>query len=155
MIITCENCTKKFNLQDDLIPEEGRELQCGSCNHKWFFKIKKNTIKLETEISTNLFHEKSTEKDDKIIENIHSINQNEKKIENKINKSITKNKYSKNNLKIIKNIFVFIISIVALIILLDTFKYQLSNYLPGLNSVLNNLYESLKDISLFFIDLIN
>ena len=41
MIITCENCTKKFNLQDDLIPEEGRELQCGSCNHKWFFKLKK------------------------------------------------------------------------------------------------------------------
>tara|TARA_Y100000816_G_scaffold287012_1_gene269041 strand:- start:779 stop:1246 length:468 start_codon:yes stop_codon:yes gene_type:complete len=155
MIITCENCTKKFNLQDDLIPEEGRELQCGSCNHKWFFKIKKNTIKLETEISTNLFHEKSTEKDDKIIENIHSINQNEKPIENKINKSITKKKYSKNNLKIIKNSIVFIISIVALIILLDTFKYQLSNYLPGLNSVLNNLYESLKDISLFFIDLIN
>ena len=137
MIITCENCTKKFNLQDDLIPEEGRELQCGSCNHKWFFKIKKNTIKLETEISTNLFHEKSTEKDDKIIENIHSINQNEKPIENKINKSITKKKYSKNNLKIIKNSIVFIISIVALIILLDTFKYQLSNYLPGLN-VLNN-----------------
>jgi len=155
MIITCENCTKKFNLQDDLIPEEGRELQCGSCNHKWFFKIKKNTIKLETEISTNLFHEKSNEKDDKIIENIHSINQNEKPIENKINKSITKKKYSKNNLKIIKNSIVFIISIVALIILLDTFKYQLSNYLPGLNSVLNNLYESLKDISLFFIDLIN
>ena len=155
MIITCENCTKKFNLQDDLIPEEGRELQCGSCNHKWFFKIKKNTIKLETEISTNLFHEKSTEKDDKIIENIHSINQNEKPIENKINKSIIKKKYSKNNLKIIKNSIVFIISIVALIILLDTFKYQLSNYLPGLNSVLNNLYESLKDISLFFIDLIN
>ena len=155
MIITCENCTKKFNLQDDLIPEEGRELQCGSCNHKWFFKIKKNKIKLETEISTNLFHEKSNEKDDKIIENIHSINQNEKPIENKINKSITKKKYSKNNLKIIKNSIVFIISIVALIILLDTFKYQLSNYLPGLNSVLNNLYESLKDISLFFIDLIN
>ena len=155
MIITCENCTKKFNLQDDLIPEEGRELQCGSCNHKWFFKIKKNTIKLETEISTNLIHEKSTKKDDKIIENIHSINQNEKPIENKINKSITKKKYSKNNLKIIKNSIVFIISIVALIILLDTFKYQLSNYLPGLNSVLNNLYESLKDISLFFIDLIN
>ena len=155
MIITCENCTKKFNLQDDLIPEEGRELQCGSCNHKWFFKIKKNTIKLETEISSNLIHKKSTEKDDKIIENIHSVNQIEKPIENKISKSITKKKYSKNNLKIIKNSIVFIISIVALIILLDTFKYQLSNYLPGLNSVLNNLYESLKDISLFFIDLIN
>ena len=41
----------------------------------------------------------------------------------------------------------------ALIILLDTFKYQLNNYIPGLNSILNNLYESLKDLSLFFKDL--
>ena len=38
MIITCEKCNKKFNIQDDLIPQEGRYLQCGSCNHKWFYK---------------------------------------------------------------------------------------------------------------------
>ena len=43
----------------------------------------------------------------------------------------------------------------ALIILLDTFKYQLNNYIPGLESILNNLYESLKDFSLFFKDLLN
>ena len=38
MIITCEKCSKKFNIEDNLIPENGRELQCGSCNHVWFFK---------------------------------------------------------------------------------------------------------------------
>ena len=60
----------------------------------------------------------------------------------------------KKNPKIIKNSLVFIISIIALIILLDTFKYQLNNYIPGLDSILNNLYESLKDLSLFFKDLL-
>ena len=70
-------------------------------------------------------------------------------------KIINKTKKNKNNPKIIKNSLVFIISAIALIILLDTFKFQLNNYLPGLDLILNNLYESLKDLLLFFKDLIN
>ena len=46
MIIECINCNKKFEVNSDLIPEEGRNIQCGSCNHLWFFK-KDNPIKLE------------------------------------------------------------------------------------------------------------
>ena len=38
MIISCNNCNKKFNLDSNLIPENGRLLQCASCDHKWFFK---------------------------------------------------------------------------------------------------------------------
>ena len=38
MIISCENCNKKFEVDDNLIPEQGRLLQCSSCDHKWFFK---------------------------------------------------------------------------------------------------------------------
>ena len=57
--------------------------------------------------------------------------------------------------KIIKNTLVILISIIAIIILVDTFKYQLEEYIPNLNLILNNLYESLKDLSLFFKDLIN
>ena len=45
MIITCEKCSKTFNIQDKLVPEKGRLLQCGNCNHKWFFiPIKKYTV---------------------------------------------------------------------------------------------------------------
>ena len=62
---------------------------------------------------------------------------------------------NKKNPKIIKNSLVVLISIIALIVLTDTFKYQLKNYFPGLDSILNNLYESLKDLLLFFKDLIN
>ena len=38
MIIACQNCNKKFDVDQNLIPEEGRLIQCSSCDHKWFFK---------------------------------------------------------------------------------------------------------------------
>ena len=39
MIITCPSCEKKFEIDQKLIPSEGRMLQCGSCERQWFFKI--------------------------------------------------------------------------------------------------------------------
>jgi len=56
--------------------------------------------------------------------------------------------------KIISYLVVFIISFVALIIVLDTFKTQLSNILPNLELFLFNLYETFEDIGLFLKDLI-
>ena len=41
MIISCPNCNKKFNIDNKLIPETGRLLQCSSCNHKWHYTITK------------------------------------------------------------------------------------------------------------------
>ena len=38
MIITCPSCKKKFNIDINLIPSKGRDLQCGSCEHIWFYK---------------------------------------------------------------------------------------------------------------------
>ena len=38
MIISCDQCDKKFEIESNLIPKEGRLLECGSCNHKWFYK---------------------------------------------------------------------------------------------------------------------
>ena len=38
MIIECINCNKKFELDDHLIPDTGRLLECGSCSHKWHYK---------------------------------------------------------------------------------------------------------------------
>ena len=29
---------KKLEIDKNLIPDQGRLLQCGSCNHEWFFK---------------------------------------------------------------------------------------------------------------------
>src|SRR5210317_19870 len=51
MIIDCIKCTKKFEVNPSLIPNNGRTIQCGSCNHIWFYKPKiqqsKNEIKAE------------------------------------------------------------------------------------------------------------
>ncbi len=38
MIIACNNCHKKFDIDSNLIPDKGRLLQCNSCDHKWFYK---------------------------------------------------------------------------------------------------------------------
>ena len=38
MIITCDQCLKKFEIDSKLIPDEGRLLQCSSCHNKWFYK---------------------------------------------------------------------------------------------------------------------
>ena len=53
MIITCEKCNKTFNIQDKLIPDNGRLLQCGSCGHKWFFKITKQNFEQINQINPN------------------------------------------------------------------------------------------------------
>ena len=48
MIIECPACSKKFNIDEKLIPDEGRLLKCGNCDYTWFFK-KEGNIKLEAE----------------------------------------------------------------------------------------------------------
>ena len=69
-----------------------------------------------------------------------------------------KNKYTSKNIenksnKFFSYLIVFIISFVALIIFLDTLKTPLINVFPGLEIILFNLFETLKDIKLFIIDL--
>ena len=36
MIIQCESCSKKFQVKDTDIPQEGRMVQCSNCSQKWF-----------------------------------------------------------------------------------------------------------------------
>ena len=146
MIITCEKCSKKFNIRDDLIPKDGREVQCGSCKHIWFFISENETFNLKDETKENTVSDEPIEAKEPI--QIKSSNTNKSFIKQKVKKKQTSS-------KIFKNILVYLISIIAIIILLDTFKYQLDNYVPGLNLILINLYETLKDLFLFFKDLIN
>ena len=157
MIIECINCNKKFNVDADLIPKQGRQIQCGSCEHIWHFKIEsslKEPLILDDENNQKNI---SIAKDTKEITD--SINvENPKKLlkDNEIYKD---NKIQENNIKIskISNFFayllVILISFVALIILLDTLKSPLINVFPGLEIVLFNLFETLKDVKLFIIDL--
>ncbi len=158
MIIDCVNCSKKFVVNSDLIPSIGRTIQCGSCGHVWFFnKNDQNHAKInETETPENI---------DIFTQNVQSKNDLEKpaKKSEKVSKkkSPTKGseliKYkSQSNFtfgKFLSLIIVFIISFIALIILLDTFKSPLYSFIPSLEIWLFNLYEILKDIELFIKDL--
>ena len=54
MIIGCPNCSRRFNIDETLIPKNGRILQCGSCNHKWHYEIPIEIIDVkETAKTTN------------------------------------------------------------------------------------------------------
>ena len=154
MIITCPNCNKQFKIENSLIPEEGRDLQCGSCNHVWFYKIEEENnevLKLNEELISKEIKIKAEKKEEK---NRTEVNYKKKeKTSEKKNKNATIN--TSNNVgKFFSYLIVFIISFVALIILLDTLKTPLINVFPGLEIVLFNLFETLQDIKLFIIDLI-
>ena len=71
MIITCPNCNKQFKIDNSLIPNEGRDLQCGSCNHIWFYNIQEKNnevLELKQEIISEDIEPKAENKEDKIEE---------------------------------------------------------------------------------------
>ena len=161
MIITCPNCNKKFKIDNSQIPDEGRDLQCGSCNHVWLYKIEEENskiLKLKEEIDSNDIETEVNKNNDEIDENKNTLTKtetelNNQKIEKQKETKISKNTEKTGN-KFFSYLIVFIISFVALIILLDTLKNPLINVFPGLEIILFNLFETLQDIKLFIIDLI-
>ena len=157
MIITCDNCNKRFEINSDLIPDKGRLLLCSSCNHQWFFKkeIQRNTINPS---NNNLVMDYKKN----LISNKKVGDIKEKKTPNKKSYNI-KNNDLKNSIKVIKDkkkikilnlIIVFIVTFIAVVILVDTFEQPISMIIPNIEFILYNLYESTKDIFLFFEDLI-
>jgi len=151
MIITCENCSKKFEVDADLIPDKGRLLQCMKCQHTWFFK---NVVSIETDKSNDsksptLMEDTSVPVKDDLYNKEISADKNKKWTS--FSKS---NLVKKKRISIINLTLVFIISFIALIILTDTFKSQIGKIVPSVDFLLYNLYESIKDILLFINDLI-
>ncbi len=168
MIIECPNCNKKFNLDGKLIPENGRMLKCGNCDHVWHYKItlsKSNEQKISkdknSELDINIskkdneIKEKINDKDISEINKdvISEIKADDTKIK-KNNERVDYEKGSKLNM-IFTYFVIFIISLLGLIFLLDTFKFNLSNIFPGIIPLFDNLYEILHDLKLFFKDLVN
>ena len=169
MIITCNNCNKKFDIDSSLIPDKGRLLQCASCDHKWFFKKevleqKISRINEDTSVDNiNIFDQNNLSINDE--ESVSDALKDEvevdleketkEKIEININQNTQANIKPKKqkNFKILNIFIVAIISSVAFIIIVDTFKYPIGKIVPNIEFILYNLYESIKDISLFIRDL--
>ena len=170
MIITCNNCNKKFDIESTLIPDKGRLLQCASCDHKWFFKkeVLENTISSinadtsidnvnifdQNNLSINYEESVSDAPNDEVEVDLEE--ETEEKIEINTDESPQENTKPKKqkNFKILNILVVIIISFVAFIIIVDTFKYPIGKIVPNVEFILYNLYESIKDISLFIRDLI-
>ena len=151
MIIICENCNKKFEVNSKLIPKTGRTIQCGSCNHVWFFNKNK-------EISIDSIETKIPKKSPVIDQDINIERRNISKIKINNKKSYELTKYKdKSDFsfgKFLSYILVAIISFVALIIVIDTFSSPLYQLFPSLEATVLSLFETLKDIELFIKDLI-
>tara|TARA_Y100000816_G_C25592477_1_gene317979 strand:+ start:15 stop:482 length:468 start_codon:yes stop_codon:yes gene_type:complete len=155
MIVTCP-CpnSKQFEVDDSLIPKKGRLVQCGICGQKWQVKIEENFTEINqnfTKFSTETNYDNDTNleinenyiktHDDKIVTTKQSNLVNDKKIVNPLN--------------YLKVLIIIVINLIALIIILDTFKSPLKVVFPQIENMLQNLYETLKDIFLFFKDLID
>ena len=153
MIISCEKCNKKFELADNLIPSTGRLLQCGSCSYQWHY-IPESKIELVNEVKDNV------KTSDQVIKTL------QKPIKKRIEKRRTianqnihqsyseESKTKEGKIGFFSFLLVTIISLVSLVILLDTFKHQLSSIIPNIDFYLVSLYDTLKDIFLFFTDLL-
>ena len=163
MIIECPACSKKFNIDEKLIQDGGRLLKCGNCDHTWFYK-KEEKLKIETEsIKINEIEKNKSEiniapvdapiKETKKIRKKTSKKSSTKESTSKELVSIDKSSVSREN-NIIKKIFLIIISIVAFILLIDTFKNQISVIFPGIVQMSDSLFQVINDLKLFIKDLV-
>ena len=160
MHIKCTNCKKAFEIDEKLIPGNGRLLQCGKCDHQWFYNkenlketIEKQEVHLKQRFDedNNLEKQIKIKKSDQIESSILIKPENEQNNEDKKTTKINKKK-QKNNL--LKTFLVLILTFVALIIIVDTFKIQIRIFYPEIDNLLNSLYQTLTDMNLFFKDLI-
>ena len=153
MFIKCPNCNKKFDVDQNLIPDSGRLVQCGSCQHTWVYK---KLLAPEIEDIPILKEKKTIEKINN--KNIYI------KTDTKDNISVSKEKKyeivkketktNEKNFSYFKFFLVVLISFIAIIVVLDTFKVYISEIFPQINFILKNLYNSLVDIFLFLKDLV-
>ena len=164
MIIDCTKCTKKFEVNASLIPDNGRTIQCGSWNHIWFYKPKielsKNEIKTEISKPKSNDNDLENNKDDHANERLSKTDETNN-LENVANTEPSSNELTNKNKKttfsvskFLSYFLVIIITFIALIIVLDTFKTPLNSIIPGLEIFLYNFFETLKDLYLFLKNLL-
>jgi len=165
MIIDCIKCDKKFEVNASLIPDNGRTIQCGSCNHVWFYKpeIEQSKIEIIAEITSpksnnnDLENKKNDNVNEKLLKTEDTNDQeNIAKTKSSSDEVINENKKTRFSVsKFLSYFLVFLITFIALIIVLDTFKSPLSRVIPELEIFLYNFFETLKDLYLFIKNLLS
>ena len=144
MIIECQNCNKKFDIKDTLIPSKGRLVQCGFCHSKWRQLPNIEQSSIQKKIIDEVSLPKEEAKPQPLIK--------KKKIKN-LNKIKSNTYHKEKNIGFFSYIFLFLISIVALFLLLETFKYQINNIFPNFDKYIIYVYETLDNILILIKDL--
>ena len=119
------------------------------------FHNTKNTIPIEDNID-ELSNDELTQESFGILDEEEDLH-DEGIIEDKtveLEKAKTSKKQKDKQFNFFKLLLVFIISFISFILIVDTFIVQISEYVPFAEKYLDNLYQSIIDISLFFQNLI-
>jgi len=167
MIINCECGKKKFNIDSSLIPIEGRLLKCGRCSKIWHYtpiienkknedldiKIIENDIQNEVQSDEVINDENFTDINEEVLS--EEIRDGDEDEENNI-KEEKENEEKQGKIKMVLVYFVVvIISLLGLILLLDTFKSYLISEFPTITPLFDSFYETFLDFKLFVKDLAN
>ena len=164
MIINCECGKKKFNIDSNLIPEEGRLLKCGSCSKIWHYTPVLETkndedldVKINENINKNEFHSNEAINDENFTDTNQGVLSEENTEDEKIDiKDEKENEEKQGKIKMVLIYFiVVIISLLGLIFLLDTFKSYLISAFPTITPLFDSFYETFLDFKLFIKDLAN
>ena len=142
MIIECQNCNKKFDLEDKLIPLKGRMVQCGFCHSQWQQLPNIITSSLKEKVIDKVDISKDEAKE-------QSINKR-KKIRSKTRDN---QKFKSKNIGFFSYIFIFLISIIAFFLIAETFEYQINNIFPNFGNYIIYVYETLNNILILIKDL--
>ena len=141
MIIECQNCNKKFDLEDKLIPLKGRLVQCGFCHSQWHQLPNIITTSLKKIVIDKVDISKDEAKEQSI---------NKKKIRSKAR---AKQEFKSKNIGFFSYIFIFLISIIAFFLIAETFEYQINNIFPNFGNYIIHVYETLNNILILIKDL--
>ena len=142
MIIECQNCNKKFDLEDKLIPLKGRLVQCGFCHSQWHQLPNIITSSLKKKVI------------DKVDISKDEVKEKPKKKKKKIkSKDPNKQDFKKKNIGFFSYIFIFLISIIAFFLIAETFEHQINNIFPNFGNYIIYVYETLNNILILIKDL--
>ena len=136
MIIQCQNCSRKFQVNDEDIPKEGRMVQCSNCAQKWF----------QTPIKVKAPVKRKRKRVKKKIEEVE-INNIQKIIDPSSQDSVSEVYEPKQGLGFFGYIFLLIIIILSAIGVLKTFEDDLINHFPEIEYIFEFLNEQLQYVS--------
>ena len=136
MIIQCQNCSRKFLVNDEDISKEGRMVQCSNCSQEWF----QTSIKVKAPVKRK---RKRVKKKIGEVE----INSIQKIIDPSSEDSVTEIYKPKRGLSFFGYIFLLIIITLSAIGVLKTFENDLINYFPKVEYIFELLNEQLQYVS--------